>query len=135
MNKDVSDEVFISMMQLWVYKNATYPLELITFLLSDNGEKNIAIPDYGSDGSNYLYLGKESYTNYTSALTKLGALMDKMDYERSLKVYKSGHPLSCPNFCGGYDSPHDSNPFEESTDNYIEWESGRFFRLSEDELK
>ncbi len=133
MNKDVDDDEFISMMCLWVYKNATYPLELITFLQSENAEKLIAIQDYVADGCSYLYLGDKSYKNYQSALTKVGVLMDQMDYAGSLNIYKSSHPLSCPIFCSGYDSQHNSNPYEENTDEYTEWKSGKNFRLSESE--
>jgi len=131
MNQDVDDDEFISMMCLWVYKNARYPLEVITFLQSENKEKLIAIQDYVGGGGSYLYLGEKSYISYQSALTKVGALMDKMDYVGSLNIYKSSHPLSCPIFCSGYNSQNDSNPYEENTDDYIEWESGKDFRLSE----
>ena len=117
MEKDVDDDEFISMMCLWVYKNATYPLELINFLQAKNGEKVIAIQDYVGGAGSHLYLGKKSYSNYQSALTKVGALMDKMDYPGSLNIYKSSHPLSCPIFYSGYNSQNDdTNPYEESTD-------------------
>lgn len=93
MNKDVNDDEFVSMMTLWVIKNGTYPLELITFLRAKNEEKIIAIPQY-VDPDEYLYLGAKSYATYQSALTKVGALMDKMNYSEALQIFKENHPLS-----------------------------------------
>lgn len=55
-NINVNDDEFIAMMQLWVYKNASYPLELVTFLTAANGEKLIAFPDY-SDCDKLTALG------------------------------------------------------------------------------
>jgi hypothetical protein len=122
MNQSVSDEEFISMMQLWVSKNASYPLELITFLQAENGNKLIAIPDYVTD--QLLYLGAKSYPTYQSALTKVGALMDKMDYPKVVKEHKSSHPLSYPDFYRGYSG----EPYSDELDK-AEWEAGKAYRL------
>lgn len=130
MNKDVNDYEFISMMQLWMHKNGTHPLELITFFSAKNGEKIIAIPDYGSFVDQYLLLAENTYTNYQSALTKVGALMDEMDYPKALNTYKAGHPLSCKAFHDGYNSEDDINPYDDETDKN-EWENGKEFRLSQ----
>ncbi len=127
-NEDVNDETFISMMCVWVHKSATYPLELITFLEAANGEKVIAIPDYG-DSDKYLYLGERSYKNYQTGLAKVGALMDKMNYPLALNIYKQSHPLSCVAFCKGYDSDNDINPFTDELEQ-TEWEAGRNFKFS-----
>lgn len=128
-NIDVNDDEFVSMMRLWVHKNATYPLELITFLSAENGEKLVSIPDY-ANSDNFLFLGEKSYKTYQSALTKVGALMDKMDYQKAINTYKVSHPLSCPAFCRGYEGKSDLNPFTDKSD-MAEWEAGKAYRLSE----
>jgi|TARA_R100001509_G_scaffold165766_1_gene149857 hypothetical protein len=128
---DVNDDEFVAMMQLWVYKNATFPLELITFLSAKNGEKLVAIPDY-VDSDKFLFLGQKSYKTYQTALAKVGALMDRMDYPKTLKIYKASHPLSCPAFNQGYQGKGDFNPFTDESD-IAEWEAGRAYRLSEAE--
>ncbi|WP_062564637.1 hypothetical protein [Pseudoalteromonas shioyasakiensis] len=130
-NIDVNDDEFVSMMRLWVHKNATYPLELITLLSAANGEKLVAIPDYANP-DNFLFLGEKSYKTYQSALTKVGALMDKMNYPKSLSIYKLSHPLSCPAFCRGYEGKDDLNPYTNESD-IAEWNAGTAYRLSEAE--
>jgi len=94
--KDVDDEQFINELQLWMLKQGTYPLELITFVKAKNGTKLIAIPSYGSE--EHYFLGAKSYESYQAALTKVGSLMDKMDVQKHLEEYKSTHPLSFPDF-------------------------------------
>lgn len=126
MNIDVNEDEFISMMRFWVYQNGTYPLELITFLRASNGEKLIAIPDYSLE--QHLYLGTKSYSNYQSALTKVGALMDKMNYPKAVNVYKVTHPLSCPAFCSGYNGEPYSSELDKS-----EWEAGKAYRLEQED--
>ena len=95
--KDVDDEQFINELQLWVMKQGKYPLELITFVKGKDGSKLIAIPAYGS-AEQYIFLGAKGYESYQTALTKVGALMDKMDYPKCLDSYKATHPLSCPDY-------------------------------------
>lgn len=129
MNRNVSDDEFIYMMQLWVYKKGTYPLELITFLNDNSGKKYIAIPDYCNPESS-LYLDAKSYVTYQSALTKVGALMDKMNYPKALNEYKSSHPLSCPEFFCGYEGIVKINPYESEMER-AEWDSGRAYRIEQ----
>lgn len=130
-NTDVDVPEFISMMKLWVYKTGTYPLELITFLRAEkSGEKLIAIPDY-SNPENYLFLGDASYKIYRTALARVGALMDNMDFERTMNIHKASSPLSYPAFSEGYMSQDDLNPFEAETDEHYQWAKGREFGLSE----
>lgn len=100
--KDVDDEQFISELQLWVMKQGRYPLELITFVKGKDGSKLITMPTYGSV-EQYFYLGAKGYDSYQAALTKVGALMDKMDYPRHLDTYKATHPLSCPDYTPNID--------------------------------
>lgn len=130
-NVSVNDDEFIAMMQLWVYKNASYPLELVTFLTAANGEKLIAFPDY-ADCDKLLCLAEKSYKTYQTALTKFGALMDRMDYPEALNGYKASHPLSCPAFSRGYEGGDDFNPFTDESD-MAEWEAGKAYRLSKTE--
>lgn len=117
------------MMCVYVHKNATYPLEIITFLEAKEGGKLVAIPEYG-DNENHLYLADKAYQNYQGALARVGALMDKMDYPKALNVYKSCHPLSCPEFYSGYSGTDEVNPYEGEPER-AEWEAGVQFRLSE----
>lgn len=126
---DVDDKEFIEEMAMWTYKTGKYPLELVTFLSAVGGEKLIAIPTY-SDVDCYLYLNKKAYKNYQTALTKVGALMDKMDYPKVLNQHKAGSPLSCPEFSAGFGaSESDENPYLLDTYEYKEWEKGREFRV------
>lgn len=129
MNTEVNEDSFINMMKLWVIKNATYPLEIITFFKTDSGERFISIPDYLEPGT-YMILGSKCYKNYQDALSKVGALIDKMDYEEILKQHKSTHPLSFPAFYCGFDSDDSAvNPYEDEHDK-SEWEAGRYYRLN-----
>ena len=86
-NKAITDEEFISEIQLWISKGH-YPLEKITFLNIDNDEKVVAILSY-IDLETLLYLGEKSYKNYQSALTKVGALFDKADIKKCQDDYKN----------------------------------------------
>lgn len=125
-NRRVDEEEFIAMMRLWVFKKATYPLEVIKLIEAESGAMLVAILDYGDLVSN-LYLGGKSYTTYQSALTKVGALMDKMDYPETLKIHKANHPLSYPAFCSGYADESNINPYQDEFGKE-EWELGKAYR-------
>lgn len=95
--QDVDDEQFINELRLWVMKQGKYPLELITFVKGKDGTKLIAMPTYASFET-HIYLGAKGYDSYQSALAKVGALMDKMDYPKYLDSYKASNPLSFPGY-------------------------------------
>jgi hypothetical protein len=127
--KCVNESEFINMMKLWTLKKGKYPAELLTFILSDDGYKLIALESYIT--GDLLYLGKRSYENYQTALRKFGALIDKMDYPLMLNTFKANHPMSCPEFCEGYDSKSNSNPYFEGSNQHNEWAAGKRFLTGE----
>lgn len=75
-------------------------MELITFGTTDDGRKIIAIES--NITGDLLYLDDKSYKNYETALTRVGSILDKIDYPAEVILYKKDHPLSCPDFRDGY---------------------------------
>lgn len=122
-NKGVTESEFISELKLHVYKTCAYPLELITFVPSVNGRKLIAIPSYCGDET--LFIDDKDYGNYQTALTRVGAILDKIDYPSLVIDYRKAHPLSCEQFYEGYKAADDDvNPYEPDSVWFREWALG-----------
>lgn len=85
---DADEDQFIAELKRWVYEDGKHPMACVVFIPSnETGEKLLGIQKYSSI-SEYLFLGETAYSNYQSALTKVGMLIDDMGFD-DFKVDRS----------------------------------------------
>lgn len=121
--QDVTDTKLISIIECTVAECGCPPLSLFTILSTSDARKVVAIRE-PEEGEVY-FLGDHSYSNYQEALTKVGAILDKIDMAALMIEFKKGHNISYPAFNAGYESDDNAiNPYQVGSDNFFEWESG-----------